>query len=258
MALTVHDRAIQTLLANLATAAASTGHKELVETPTHLVEVAALFDRCRSTFGAIRVLVERDGPDYGQEATVLVRSMFTESLMLMELATSKESRRIELLMGWAVDGVDSLIGLMNEAKARGDDTKKEVAALQARRATHLEYARRHGARVRTSWKPNEKQLADKHNRDDYLSFRITHHFVHGSVLATAQRYSVKDGNRAVVGGPGIDTGWGLGAALSAASCLVYATEAVITILDLRRPAELYGLHDRLGLPTSSMPRPAQK
>jgi hypothetical protein len=120
-------------------------------------------------------------------------------------------------------------------RSRGDGQRKhEVEA----------YARERGAGT-SRWRVDEKALADRHGRDDYLSFRITHHFVHGSTFATADRYS-QEGDVYLVGGPAaVDPVWAKVAALQAASSVVYATRAVCTIFDWDVPAELDDLHERI-------------
>ena len=110
-------------------------------------------------------------PDFGQEAVALARSLVTESLMLMELAAADETRRFELVVGWELSTLDQLEGLWHEAKARGHradvaDAALEMAA-EKKRAVEA-YARSHGAGTRW-WRVDEKALADKHGRADYLS-----------------------------------------------------------------------------------------
>jgi hypothetical protein len=84
------------LLEEIASLATDVGH-ELVDRPWVHIWTMALFDRCRSAFGAIRILADLG---YGHEALALCRSLVTESLMLMELAAADEKRRADLLKGW--------------------------------------------------------------------------------------------------------------------------------------------------------------
>jgi len=92
-----------------------------VERPVHERKIMALFDRCRSRFGAVRLLAKVEAPDFGQQATVLARPLITESLMLMELAAADETRRVELVVGWELATLDDLEGLWREGQARGHD-----------------------------------------------------------------------------------------------------------------------------------------
>jgi hypothetical protein len=228
------------------------------ERPAHEVTILALFDRCRSTFGAVRLLAKVKEPDFGQEAAVLARSMITESLMLMELAAADGTRRVELVVGWELAGLDDMEGLLREGQARGQDSGAalEATALQKRQVeTH---ARERGAGTRR-WRVDEKALADKHGREDYLNFRTMHHFVHGSAFALMQRYA-RDGDTVIVGCPAADATWGNAVALDAASALVHATRSACTILGCDPPAELDDLEQRIeaadaGLQAPALPSP---
>jgi hypothetical protein len=71
------DAEIRGLLTETADLGASLGHES--ERPYHEVEIGALFDRCRSTFGAIRLLLAND---FVHEAVILTRPLLTDSLVL--------------------------------------------------------------------------------------------------------------------------------------------------------------------------------
>jgi hypothetical protein len=240
------DEATTKLVDEVAGVAGKVGGGATMQLRPHERGILALFDRCRSTFGAVRVLAKVKAPDFGQEALILVRPLLTESLMLMELAEADETRRVELVVGWELASLDDLEGLMREAQTRGhrdDDTRLILDDIASQRRVVETYARELGARTR-KWKVNEKTLAEKHGRDDYLSFRMTHHFVHGSTFAASQRYS-KKGDIYLVGGPAADTGWAWPAALQAADSVLYATRAVCTIFDWEPPAELDDLEKQI-------------
>ncbi|HEX7255330.1 MAG TPA: hypothetical protein VF236_05325 [Gaiellaceae bacterium] len=235
------DEASKSLVDEVATAAAKVG--EITERQLHDREMLALFDRCRSIFGAVRLLAKLEDPDFGQEATILARPLITESLMLMELAAADETRRVELVVGWELLTLDDLEGLWREAQARGQDMDDQLKSTALAKGWWEEYARRRGAGT-SRWRVDEKALADKHGREDYLSFRMMHHFVHGSAFAAGQRSS-QEGDVHFVGGPAADKGWGKAAALQSASSLVFATRAVCSIFGWNEPPELDGLHKRI-------------
>jgi len=52
-----------------------------MEVPRHYLDFLALFDRCRSMLGAVRLLLEHDA---SHEAIVLCRPLLTDSLALAE------------------------------------------------------------------------------------------------------------------------------------------------------------------------------
>jgi hypothetical protein len=209
--------------------------------PLHVLEIMGLFDRCRGLFGAVRVLTERG---YGHEALILTRPLFTESLMLMELASVDETRRIGLVVGWMLESVRDFEGIMREAQSRGDDTSEQLAAMSGMRATIEAYARTHNAATR-GWRINEKTLADKHRGGDgYLDFRVGHHFVHGSAFASAQR-STRRGDVTFIGGPAAYQGWTEAAALSAAQSMLFAVRGVCGVVGWPEPPEVNELCERL-------------
>jgi hypothetical protein len=237
---TAFDDETKRLLDDVAHTAANVGGGRILKARRQHLEALALFDRCRSTFGAVRLLAESG---FGQEAVGLARSIFTESLMLMELADSDERRQVELVVGWSLATVDDLDGLFVEAEKAGDDVDKPRAGFAALRAELEQFARGHGARTRR-WRPNEKALARTHGRDGYFDFRIAHHFVHGSTFAVAERYSQR-GDVVFIGGPGARGDWPLPAVLFASESLVHATRAAATILGLEEPPGLDELLERV-------------
>lgn len=248
------DEDTKRLVDEVALMAGSVGGGVVMKRPAHEVTILALFDRCRSTFGAVRLLAKVSEPDFGQEAAVLTRSLITESLMLMELAAADGTQRIELVAGWELAGLDDMEGLLREGQARGQDSGAALEATALRKREVETYARERGAGT-GRWRVDEKALADKHGREDYLSFRMMHHFVHRSAFALMQRYR-RDGDAVAVGGPAADATWGNAVALNAASALVYATRSVCTIFDWDQPAELDDLDQRIEAADRRQPLPS--
>ncbi|MGB0098218.1 MAG: hypothetical protein WBP81_37475 [Solirubrobacteraceae bacterium] len=208
-----------------------------LEAEPYQVAIVSLFDRCRSMFGAVRVLLDHD---FAQEAVVLGRPLFTESLMLTELADLDEPRRVALVVGWWLAGLTSLEGIVREGIALGDDGD-ELAAIAARRDELQRYVADRGVKSRPF--PQEKDLARTHGRArEYLDFRLTHHFVHGTAMAAEERLTKRADGTYVVGGPGADVEtWAPPAGLFAATSLLLATRAVCRIFGWQEPPELPGL-----------------
>jgi len=234
------DDETKQLIDEVAAMAAKVGGGNLLESRPEYrehLEVLAIYDRCRSTFGAVRLLAMHG---FGQEAVPLGRSLFTESLMLMELAEANKRRRAELVIGWSLATADDLEGVFREAAAGGEDPADELKAVAKLRADLKEFARELNVRTRR-WRPDEKSLAHKHKRDGHLDFRVAHHFVHGSTLASSQRY-LKVGDVTFIVPRG---GWALPSVLFAAQSLLYAVRAVSTILEFPEPAELDELLQRI-------------
>lgn len=232
----------EVLLAAVGELAMRVGSGEAVELHRHDLEAVALFDRCRSTFAAVRVLLRHQ---LAHEAVMLGRPLFTESLTLAELAASDDTRRVEVVVGWALHNLADIDGMYREAASRGDDVSEELSAITDRRAQLEEYARRHGARPR-HWSPNEKNLAGAHGRQaEYMDFRLAHHFVHGSTMATQQRYARIADDTVAVGGPHAEFDiWAKPAGLFASYSLLYAVRALCSALHWPEPSELTSLLSR--------------
>jgi hypothetical protein len=109
-----------------------------VEAQAHLdsitVSVLALFDRCRSTFGAVLLLLKAR---FVHEAVLLGRPLFTESLMLAEWAAAEERRRKKLVVGWWLKSIADHTGLLLEAQARGDDVSGSDVSVEPHVATSV-------------------------------------------------------------------------------------------------------------------------
>jgi hypothetical protein len=215
--------------------------------PRHDLEVVALFDRCRSMFGAIRLLIAHD---FVHEAVLLGRPMLTDSLVLAELAGVDEKGRAELVVRWSMASLADSEGIYLEARARGDNVDAELAALAEQRSQLESHARSRGVKTKR-WKPDAdvKRLAEKHGRrDEYGAFLLIQHFVHGSTLAISQRYT-KVGDTVMVGGPSAQLEpWAPDAGLFGAHSLLQASRAACRIFGWSEPpalAELLQRVDRL-------------
>jgi hypothetical protein len=204
----------------------------------HEIDVVALFDRCRSMLGAIRLLLAHN---FVHEAVILGRPLFTDSLALAELASIDEKRRGDLVIGWELGSLDALEGILRDDESRGVDQSDGLAKVAERRSEVEAYARREGFRTRR-WQPDDhaKALADKHGRgDEYSALLLTHLFVHGTTLATAQRYSQVAEDAVEIGGPAVELRvWANDAGLFAAVSTLYAARAICQILGWEEPPEL--------------------
>jgi hypothetical protein len=222
---------------------AAVGGEEMSEQPRHNLEVLALFDRCRSLLGAIHRLLLHD---FVHEAVMLGRPLFTDSLALTELASVDERTRGGLALGWEMASLAQLEGLFRDLEARGEDMSRGFDYIETRRAQVEDYARRHGFGTK-HWKPDSyaKDLAEKHGRgQEYSALLLTQHFVHGTTIATSQRYSKVGEQTVEVGGPAAAAQfelWANDAGLFAISSTLNAARAVCQILGWDEPAELEAL-----------------
>jgi hypothetical protein len=134
-------------------------------------------------------------------------------------------------------------------QARGDEEViRNLEHVAQRRHKVEKYARRHDAGTKR-WRPEDqaKTLADKHCRGaEYASYRMTHHFVHGSAAITQDRSSIDDEDVARVGGPHLDVEiWERPTALFGAYSLAFACRATCSTFGYDEPKELEDLLERL-------------
>jgi hypothetical protein len=158
-----------------------------VKGPPSYASALALYDRCCSLLGAIRVLLTCD---FVHEAIILARPLFTDSLALTEMAAADDKGRDEFAVRLNMTGVAQGEGVFRSARANGGDVDHLLRALAEERAEIEEYARRKGLSAK-GWQPDEqaKELADKQGRSgEYVDMRVTDQFVHGSTKATSQRF----------------------------------------------------------------------
>jgi len=238
----VLDDAIKQLVADVVALSTQPGTDQVSEQPEHTLAMVALFDRCRGLYGAVRLLAQHG---FGQEALILTRPMYTEALMLLEFASADEKRRIELYVRYSLSAITDFEGTLLEAQARGDDVSTELAAAAKGREALERSARRHNVRTRR-WKPDEKALAYKHvGGEGYLDFDLSHHFVHGTAFASAQRYAAR-GDVVMVGGPAANQeDWARGALVSASQSMVFAVRGICAILGWPEPPAVPKLLERI-------------
>jgi hypothetical protein len=219
---------------------AALGGGEIFKQPRHLLEILALFDRCRSMLGATQHLLLHN---FVHEAVMLGRPLFTDSLALTELAAVDERKRGGLVLGWEMASLAGLEGVFRAVESH-TDMSRGFAYIKERRAQVERYARRHGFSTR-QWKPDDhaRDLAEKHGRgEEYGDLLITHHFVHGTTIATSQRYSLVGEETVEIGGPAVNLElWANSAGLFAASSTLHAARAVCRILGWDEPGELEAL-----------------
>jgi hypothetical protein len=205
--------------------------------PKYLLEALALFDRCRSMLGAIRLLLAYD---FVHEAVALNRPLFADSLTLAEIAAAEEAERKRLVAGRELAALNDMEGILSEGESRGDDVTKGLEAVAKRRKHIEDFARKEEVKPRL-WRPDDhmKALAEKHGRgDEYMDLRITHLFVHGSPFVTRQRYSEREEGSVEVGGHAVDhSAWANPTGLFAASSALMAARAACTIFGWAEPVE---------------------
>jgi hypothetical protein len=165
------------------------GHHEgeVIETTPVGWHVLMMYSRIRSLLEGACILLDARLPE---EAIILGRQMFTDSLYLME-AARREPDRAALILGLANDTLTELENLERQALSLGLRDKSHVEGVldrvRKRRKQIDGYRERHGIGRFERFR-DEKQLAKDHGRlDEYLDFQFAHRMVHRADVAQAGR-----------------------------------------------------------------------
>lgn len=112
--------------------------ENVIERPRHEGEIMALYGRAVSLHDAISILLKREHPE---EAFMLSRALFSESLRLRHLADATEEGRVALVTGWIVDSVTAFEEVQRDIERRhtGPESPEfsEKASEMKRRALGL-------------------------------------------------------------------------------------------------------------------------
>jgi hypothetical protein len=216
-----------------------------VEVPSHLIhliDILNTYDRCLGLHTGVRVLLERGLVD---EAIILERPLFIDSLALAELAASDETQRGSLVIGRILESLQRLCGLQLELARLGSDVTDDPVERHAEiRRMIEEYAAHYGLATR-HWRPDDhsQQMANRHGRaHEYGTLLIAHLYVHGSAIATAGRSLLTaDGVIEVGDHAALDKTWKHEIGLFASHSLLHATRSACTIFGWPEPVEVQAL-----------------
>jgi hypothetical protein len=167
--------------ARLLTVLQQTVPKGPSEIRTHYVFILGMFWRSVRLYHGILVLLKAQLPE---EAALLARSLFEESLRLRQLA-DEPGNRDALVLGWANDSITERVNLFRTAKAMGldNDIDASLASLEEKRRELDTYRGRRGVGRFLPFL-SEKDAAIRYDRkDDYWTYALAHEFVHGSDVA---------------------------------------------------------------------------
>lgn len=206
----------------------------------------ALHFRCHSLLKAAHLLL-REG--YVHEAAILGRPLFSDSLLLAELADSDPITRGSLVVGMSLDGIARHEKYLRAREDEGVDVSAERKRLAEARRGEEQFAREQGYSTKHH-EPDERLdlLAAKHGRSsEYSTLLLTHQFVHGATGVVLDRVG-RDGDKAV-----IDTRvalakpWVRDFGIFAARSTLHASDAIYTLLGWTRPPELTALKPEVGI-----------
>lgn len=165
------------------------GHHEgeVIQTTPVAAHVLVMYSRIRSLLEGVCVLLDARLPE---EATILGREMFTDSLYLMEIAR-READREALILGLVSKTLIEIENLERQALSLGESDERHVSKVlehvAKRREKIDDYRRRHGIGGLKTLR-HEKQLAKQHGRlGEYLDFEYAHRMVHVAEIAQVGR-----------------------------------------------------------------------
>jgi hypothetical protein len=155
--------------------------KHALEIPTAHAFILGMFWRTVRLYDGTLLLPEAQFPE---EAAILARSLFEESLRLRQLGADKANRDA-LILGWANTSINEKIGLIKVAESVGlePDSQPLLAALDEERSKLQGYAQRHRV-VKFIPFLSVKDAALRFGRmEDYWTYSWSNESVHGSDAA---------------------------------------------------------------------------
>ncbi len=199
---------------------------------THEAFMLGFYWQARSLHKSVSVLLEANFPD---EALLVARTLFIESLRLQELAAF-EQRRTQLVLAWANDSIHRRRKMLREATEVGliDDFEAKMAALQEEEKRQQKYQHDHGVQKLKGFMDPRLAVKEFGRDEDYFAYELAHQMVHGSSVAHISRSKRLWGD--VLGLFSIDAG-------------VYATATVVvfagrsTLLACRSACTIFGWHE---------------
>ena len=149
--------------------------------------VLIVYSRIRSLLTGVTVLLDAR---LAEEAVILAREMFSDSLKLMAIA-ARGGDRESLVLGMINDSITDLENLeRQDASLRPErqEERRRVAEIIAERRRQVDAYRQRRGIGKLERFGHEYQLArDLGRLDEYLDFELAHRFVHSATIAQAGR-----------------------------------------------------------------------
>lgn len=145
-----------------------------------------IYWRCMSLFRSIILLLSNNQPE---EALMLWRPLFTDSLRIRELEAAGKKDRIAIQLGHFASSLERTKDRAQEAKRQGitDDITKELAQIEKQKRALEGYRKKLGIDKLKQFS-SEKNLIKKLNlKVDFWTFLYSHGFVHGEDIAQIHR-----------------------------------------------------------------------
>jgi len=231
------------LLKRISAKVAGIHPKKVMEVAIADSYILGMYWRSISLFEAIITLLEKD---LAEEALILARSLFEESLRLAQLAEAGKERTAFVLR-WVNDSIKYKKGLIDRAIKIGLEQNPEqvIKRLEEEQKKVQGYARRHGV-GRFKKLLSEGDAAFEFNRkDDYWSFILGHQMVHGSDATYLYRRHKLAKNKIGIFSRTIDVNIIGGIAFFAARSVLQATQSTVRIFNWGDTSDLEKLWDEV-------------
>jgi hypothetical protein len=159
--------------------------EEISVTPADAIALG-MYWRCMSLFRSIALLLNNN---QAEEALMLWRSLFTDSLRMRELAAAEKKDRIAFELGHYAHSLEQTKRRFRQAKRLGvtDDFSRELAHIENQKRGMENYRKRFGIEKLKRFS-SEENLMNKLNLEvDLWTFLYSHGFVHGEDIAQSHR-----------------------------------------------------------------------
>lgn len=183
-----------------------------------------IYTRCMSLFRSIALLLNNN---QAEEALMLWRSLFTDSLRMRELAAAEKKDRIAIELGHYAYSLEQTKQRLQQAKRLGvtDDITSELANIEDQKRAMENYRKRFGIEKLKRFS-SEENLINKLNLEvDLWTFRYSHGFVHGEDIAQSHRRRKMQGGVLAFFSHTADPDFLVGVGLAAAQAILDTHEA---------------------------------
>jgi hypothetical protein len=145
-----------------------------------------MYSRCMSLFRSIGLLLSNNQPE---EALMLWRSLFTESLRMRELAAVGKEDRIAIELGHYAYSLERTKKRFQQAKKLGvtDDITSELAHIEDQKRAMENYRQRFGIEKLKRFSSEENLIKKLNLNVDLWAYQYSHAFVHGEDIAQTFR-----------------------------------------------------------------------
>jgi hypothetical protein len=203
-----------------------------------------MYWRCVRLYRAALILIWHSSPE---EALIIARSLFEESLRFQEMADDPAGREV-LILGWLNRSIHEQRGLVREAASLGIEGEPEalLAKVAEQQAELDRYIRKNNVgSLRNFAQP--RVVARKHGRiDDFWTYLSAHEVVHGSDFALKlSRKKLQSGTIGLYL-TNEDPGLLLGVAAFCARSALLTARSAARIFGWQEPPEIAGLLDEIG------------